>query len=54
MSVAVAHRWHVLRLFGERIALRLPVAALAWLTGRDFVPFRGQMNGVGSKSSAEP
>lgn len=42
MSAAVAHRWHVLRLFGERIALRLPVAALAWLTGRDFVPFEAK------------
>jgi iron complex transport system permease protein len=31
MSTVVAHRWYVLRLFGERIALRLPVAALAWL-----------------------
>jgi iron complex transport system permease protein len=31
MASAVATRWSVLRLFEERIALRLPVAALAWL-----------------------
>ena len=31
MSTIAASRWYVLRLFGERIALRLPVGALGWL-----------------------
>ncbi|MET3927376.1 iron ABC transporter permease [Devosia sp. 2618] len=31
MSTTVASRWYVVRLFSERIALRLPVAALLWL-----------------------
>jgi len=31
MRTAIAPRWLVLRLLGERVALRLPVAALGWL-----------------------
>ena len=33
MGTAAASRWYVLRLFGERVALRLPVPALLWLAG---------------------